>query len=111
NQLFTQNRYTPDHSLDSSRLETSLNDESEKQFLVQLDYVRPIGKEGKFETGVRTSFRNMVNDYVVSAQNDDGSFTPLPGLDNVFLYDENIHAVYGIVGNKTNKITYQAGVR
>lgn len=110
-QLFTQYRYNPDNSLDSSRVETSLNDESEKQFLVQLDYVRPIGKEGKFEAGVRTSFRNMVNDYVVSAQNSDGSFDPLPGLDNVFYYDENIHAAYGILGNKTNKISYQAGLR
>lgn len=111
NQLFTQYRYTPDDELDSSRVETSLNDESEKQFLVQVDYVRPIGKEGKFEAGVRTSFRNMANDYVVSAQNDEGGFDPLPGLDNVFLYDENIHAVYGILGNKTNKISYQAGLR
>ena len=111
NQLFTQYRYTPDNTLDSSRVETSLNDESEKQFLVQLDYVKPIGKEGKFEAGVRTSFRNMVNDYIVSAENADGTFDPIPGLDNVFLYDENIHAVYGILGNKTNKISYQAGLR
>ena len=111
NQLFTQYRYTPDNTLDSSRVETSLNDESEKQFLVQLDYVKPIGKEGKFEAGARTSFRNMVNDYIVSAENADGTFDPIPGLDNVFLYDENIHAVYGILGNKTNKISYQAGLR
>ena len=111
NQLFTQYRYTPDNALDSSRVETSLNDESEKQFLVQLDYVKPIGKEGKFEAGARTSFRNMVNDYIVSAENADGTYDPIPGLDNVFLYDENIHAVYGILGNKTNKISYQAGLR
>lgn len=111
NQLFTQNIFTPDDALDSARVETSLNDESEKQFLVQIDYVKPIGKEGKFETGVRTSFRNMVNDYVVSARDAEGNFSPLPGLDNVFLYDENIHAVYGILGNKTKKFSYQAGLR
>jgi ferric enterobactin receptor len=58
-----------------------------------------------------TSFRKMVNYYVVSQQNENGDFTPLPGLDNIFYYDENIHAAYGIVGNKTGKIAYQAGLR
>jgi len=53
----------------------------------------------------------MVNDYVVSTQNAEGGFDPIPGLDNIFLYDENIHAAYGILGNKTNKLSYQAGLR
>lgn len=110
-QLFTQHAYRPDGSLDSARIETSLNDEFEKQFLFQLDYVTPIGKDGKFETGVRSSFRDMVNDYVVSEQNAEGGFDPIAGLDNVFLYDENIHAVYGILGNKSKRISYQAGLR
>jgi outer membrane receptor protein involved in Fe transport len=53
----------------------------------------------------------MVNDYVVVRQNSEGEFEALPGLDNVFLYDENIQAVYGILGNKSNKLSYQAGLR
>ncbi len=77
----------------------------------ELDYVQPVGEDGKFETGVRSSFRTMTNDYVVNEQNAVGDFEPLPGLDNVFLYDEKNHALYGIVGNKINKISYQGGVR
>lgn len=95
----------------NSTLERSINDEYEKTFLVQVDYIKPIGKEGKFETGLRSSFRNMVNDFVVERKNDDGSFTPLPGFDNVFVYDENIHAAYGILAKKGAKISYQAGLR
>jgi outer membrane receptor protein involved in Fe transport len=110
-QVFTQHVYQPDGSLDSTHIETSVNDEYEKQFLVQLDYVKPLGKEGKFETGVRTSFRDMVNDYIVSVENAGGGFDPIPELDNVFLYNENIHAVYGILGNKTKGFSYQAGLR
>jgi ferric enterobactin receptor len=53
----------------------------------------------------------MVNDYIVTQQDSAGGYYPLPGLDNIFLYDENIHAVYGIIGNKTNKFSYQAGLR
>ena len=53
-------------------LQQSLNDEFEKQWLFQLDYVKPIGKEGKFETGFRSSFRDMINDYVVTEKNASG---------------------------------------
>jgi outer membrane receptor protein involved in Fe transport len=95
----------------NSTLERSINDEYEKTFLLQLDYVKPIGKEGKFETGLRSSFRNMVNDFVVERKNDDGTFTPLPGFDDIFIYDENIHAAYGILARKGAKISYQAGLR
>ncbi len=92
-------------------LQHSLNDESEKQYLAQLDYVRPMFKSGKIETGFRTSFRDMTNDYIVTQKNDEGQDIPLPGLDNLFFYDENIHAVYGIVANKLKRISYQGGLR
>lgn len=113
NQLFTQKFFRPNGTpLNPSELiQNSLNDESEKQFLVQLDYIKPIGKEGKLETGFRSSMRKMTNDYVVSEQDSSGVFNPLPDFDNVFFYDENIHAAYGILANKQKRISYQAGLR
>ena len=78
---------------------------------MQVDYVRPIGKDGKFETGLRSSFRDMVNDYVVTEKNVDGSFSVVPGLDNYFIYKENINGAYVIYGNKKRKFSWQAGVR
>ncbi|HZY82834.1 MAG TPA: outer membrane beta-barrel family protein [Cyclobacteriaceae bacterium] len=112
-QTFTQNYFDANMVADplQNLLQKSVNDESEKQLLFQLDYIKPIGKEGRFETGVRTSFRKMVNDYIVTQQQDDGSFQALPGLDNIFYYNENIHAAYAILGNKTGKVAYQAGLR
>ncbi len=112
-QLFTQNTFSPEGVENTSleQVQTSLNDEYENQYLAQLDYVKPFGKEGKIETGFRTSFRDMKNDYIVQDKGDDGEFTPIPGLDNVFVYNENILAAYGIIGNKTNNWSYQAGLR
>lgn len=112
-QLFTQHAYDPGGTQDRSKsiLQNSINDEYEKHWLFQLDYTQPIGEEGNFETGVRTSFRNMVNDYVVNEKNAAGEYEPLPGLKNYFVYDENIHAAYAILGNKHDKIAYQAGLR
>ena len=112
-QVFTQNFFKPDGAENVSKaiLQKSPNDEYEKQWLFQVDYTKPIGKEGKMEMGARSSFRNMVNDYLVTEKNAAGEFVALPGLDNVFLYDEKINAAYGILGNKSNKISYQAGLR
>ncbi len=112
-QVFTQNGFLPSGIQVPSQnvLQTSVNDEFEKQWLFQLDYTKPMGKEGKFETGLRSSFRNMINDYVVAQQDVSGGYVPLPGLDNIFVYDENIHSAYGILANKTGKFSYQGGLR
>jgi len=115
-QWFSSDQYSSDNTLISSEVERALNDEFEKQWLFQVDYIRPIGKDGKVEMGARSSFRDMVNDFTVTRMNEEGEFEPISDmngidLDNVFVYDENIHALYGILGNKTKKLTYQAGLR
>lgn len=91
-------------------IQRSGNRESNKQWLFQLDFNKPIGKDGKFELGARSSLRGINNDYLVE-QNEDGIFQKLIGLSNNFNYDENVHAVYSIYGNKANKFSYQFGLR
>lgn len=113
NQLFTQNAFLPSGAVENTAtlVQNSLNDEFEKNWIYQLDYQQPIGKDGKFETGLRTSFRDMVNDYVVNQKNNAGVFEPLPGLINYFIYNENISALYGIFANKKKQWSYQLGLR
>ena len=113
NQLFTQNSYTTTgQNLPKGDLtQTSLNDEYENQYLLQVDYTQPFASKGKIETGIRTSFREMENDYIVQEKQESGSFETIDGLDNVFLYDENILALYGIAANEWAKWSYQAGLR
>ena len=112
-QLFPQQTFFPDGTEDVTRslFQKSLNDEYENQYLLQIDYVRPIGKDGKIETGLRSSFRDMENDYLVTERNTDGSFSTVPGLDNDFFYKENINGAYLIYGNKRRKFSWQGGLR
>lgn len=112
-QLFTEYSFTPQGTPISSDdiVQTSLNDEYENQYLLQMDYVKPFATKGKVETGLRTSFREMENDYLVQEKDETGNFVTIPGLDNIFLYNENILAAYGIVGNETGKWSYQGGLR
>lgn len=112
-QVFEQQSFLPDgtRNVAADLLQTSLNDETERQLLLQLDYVQPFGQEGKLEAGVRGTFRRMTNDYVVSEENDAGQLIPILDLDNNFIYEENINAIYGILGDKKNKFSYQLGLR
>lgn len=96
-------------------LQESNNAESEKQYLFQIDYVNPISADGKFELGVRSSIRDIRNDYEVN-EFDDNIWQPLLDfrgnpLSNNFKYDEDIHAAYAILGNKVGKFSYQFGLR
>ncbi|HEX9958800.1 MAG TPA: TonB-dependent receptor family protein, partial [Fibrella sp.] len=112
-QLFAQQTLEPTGGPTGipSVLQRAINDETEKQLLVQLDYVRPFKKVGKLEAGLRSSTRDMTNDYTVTQQNADGRFFPLPNLTNDFLYEERINALYSMVGNKIRKFAYQVGLR
>lgn len=112
-QTFTQRTVFDDgiNNLVAGLTQKSLNDETEKQWLFSADYVQPFGKEGKYELGVRSSFRDMSNDFFVTEKDSAGFFQPLDSLNNNFLYDENINAAYAIIGNKIKRFSYQFGLR
>ncbi len=91
-------------------LQRSSNREGERLLIGQAGYVRPFGKEGKFEAGWRTSFRTIDNDYLVE-ELADSQWEALPGLSNNFRYREDIHAAYLIYGNKMGRFSWQLGLR
>lgn len=112
-QYYGQTVFNPDGSSAGIPflLQRAVNYETEKQWLFQLDYIQPFGEHGKFEAGIRSSFRNMTNNYTVTEQDADENWFELPGLTNNFLYKENIHALYAIYSNRLNKFSYQVGLR
>ncbi len=88
----------------------SNNDEGESTLLMQVDFVRPLGKDHKYELGMRSSLRNIKNDFIVEEEAN-GTYFPIVELSNNFLYDEDVHAIYGIYGNTIGKFSYQGGLR
>lgn len=112
-QFFGEDVYNPDgsHSGIPYLLQRAVNYETEKQYLLQVDYVLPFKEKAKFETGLRSSFRDMTNNYTVTQQNEDESWFEVPGLTNNFVYNEKISALYAILSNKVKKFSYQAGLR
>ena len=112
-QYYNENVFKPNGSPSGipPLLERALNFETEKQLLFQVDYVHPFGKDGKLEAGLRSSSRDMTNDYSVTRRNESGGWDELANLTNDFLYEEDIHAAYAIMGNKFGKFSYQVGLR
>jgi outer membrane receptor protein involved in Fe transport len=85
--------------------------EADGRWLFQTDYIHPLGKEGKFETGAKAQLRTLDTEYKVEEQNSDASWYVLPAYDNRVIYDENIYAAYAMAGNKSGNFSYQGGLR
>lgn len=89
----------------------AVNEEIEERLMIQTDYLHPFGKDGKLEVGSRFTDRLVGNDYVVTEQDTDGIYQVDPNFSNEFEYEEKVFAVYGIVSNKFNKLSWQLGMR
>jgi outer membrane receptor protein involved in Fe transport len=95
--------------------ERSNNDEGQKEWVIQADYIHPFSKDHKMEWGIKSSFRDITNKFRVEEFNE-GKWQDLRdavgnALNNNFIYNEDIYAAYGQYGNKYGKFSYQVGVR
>jgi outer membrane receptor protein involved in Fe transport len=98
-------------SVAADLFQKSSNTENERNFLVQADYVHPFGAKGKFEAGLKSSSRRIVNDFSVDERDELGNWSMLPQFDNHLVYDEKIHAAYFMAGDQFGKFSVQGGLR
>lgn len=86
--------------------------EEQEEYLVQIDYVRPIGENAQFEVGYRGDFEETVTDYTLLEEDVAGGiFIRDNGLSNIFTYQEDVHAIYTQYGNAFGAFSYLAGLR
>lgn len=108
---YIENFFLPSDELTQTNRQRSSNEELNREFLFQLDFVDPLpDNRGQWEAGARSSFRRIGNNYGVDFFKDD-AFVTLPIFTNDFLYEEEVHAAYLQGGLKRNRMSYQAGVR
>ena len=89
--------------------QNSTNQEYERNILFQTDYIKPLSKNSKVEMGLKTTLREINNDFELEEQQEDGSF--LEEIDNDLAYTENIYAAYAIYSNQHKALSYQFGLR
>ncbi|MDB2607043.1 TonB-dependent receptor [Zobellia sp.] len=109
NSVIDDNNTFPNTSLNT--LENVFENEVEDEYLVQADYVLPMG-DAQFEAGYRGTFQREVTDYALDSLNrSTGQFDVNQDLTNKFEYQENINAIYTQYGNKFGQFSFLLGLR
>lgn len=99
------NTYTTGTDIEKSSVAST-----ERNWLLQTDFIQPVGKEGKVEAGLRTAIRQISNDFSFSEIAGSGAVFP-PQYNDRYHYDEYIHAAYLMAGNTFGRFSAQAGLR
>ncbi|MDX1283868.1 MAG: TonB-dependent receptor, partial [Draconibacterium sp.] len=91
--------------------ENILETEIQNEFLIQADYVLPLG-DAQFEAGYRGNFEETETDFNLEELNlTTGEFEANSGLSNQFVFNQNVQALYTQYGNKFGKFSFLAGLR
>ncbi len=72
------------------------------EYTAQIDYVEPITKGTKLETGVKTVLRRIVSD---------SEFIPDNNRSNIFNYDQDVYAAYASLNFAIGKLSFITGLR
>ncbi|QCX00164.1 TonB-dependent receptor [Aggregatimonas sangjinii] len=92
--------------------EQTINDETQKNQLLQMDYVLPFGKENasQFEFGYRGTFNNFNTDFDFGVL-ENGVLDSNPNFSNELNYKEYVNALYTQLGSKFGKFNLLGGLR
>lgn len=94
------------------QIENIAQNEDDKEYLFQVDYVKPIGKNSRFEAGCRGNFENSVTNYLLEQENlSTGDLEINDALSNIFDYTENVNAFYTQYGTKFGDFSFLLGLR
>ena len=96
----------------AAAVETDATDELTRNWTLQGDYTKTLGARTKLETGYKGTLRQMENAFdVANLSTASGVYEPDLARSNAFDYDEQVHAVYGVLSRGVGKIDLQAGLR
>ena len=103
-----ENSIIDENQIISESIDENISSES---YLIQSDYVLPIGENKQFEAGLRISNEDDITDYRVF-DNVNGGFIEDLNQSNLFQYKEKISAVYTQYGVKVkDKYSFLFGLR
>lgn len=94
-----------------TELEDDQVDALTQQGTAQLDYVRPLGRRTKLETGYKGNGRWLDRDFVVLKDSLGNGSWIRSNLSNAFEFNEQVHAVYGVLSHGIGKFELQGGLR
>jgi hypothetical protein len=112
--LFTTNtHFNPDTINFPTSYQKNAGKSNANQYVLQMDYVNPIGETRKFEAGIKSYFKNsLAVNNTSKASGTQDIYTRDSIMSNSYLIDDMINAAYVNYNSKTIwDISYQAGLR
>lgn len=101
--------FLTDNGVNSEFVQTNTNN---KEWLIQSDYVLPIGENSRFEAGFRSQLGKQVADYRVDLYNEaNQNYERDTNVSNLLNFDQNINAIYSQYGSKFDKFSFLTGLR
>jgi outer membrane receptor protein involved in Fe transport len=92
-------------------LQYASNLANENNLIFQADYIHPISKDGKLETGIKSASRIIENKFGLQQQDENGDWIIFPAFTNNLVYTERVHAAYIMASNQYDKLGVQGGLR
>jgi outer membrane receptor protein involved in Fe transport len=111
NQLWRQTPESADAGI--PRLEQEINelDALGYRATAQLDYTRALRQRTRLETGYKGEGRWLDRDLVALRDRLGTGLQVDPGVSNTFEFDEQVHAVYGVLSHGVGRFDLQGGLR
>ena len=78
----------------------------------QIDYLQPVGANGRLEVGYKGELQTLDEEYYSESLDFfSGEFRPDVDRNNSFIYDRMTHSLYGLYAHTFGKLDAQAGLR
>ena len=109
---YTTDLYAIGGVKEGTQVQKLVNDGSNRFLTVQTDYVKPIGKKTKLETGLRGQFRKFDNNNANYYQDPaTGEFVLISSATGHYKNEENVYAAYVSIGSSIKDFGYKLGLR
>ncbi len=93
-------------------VESNVTEERERTGYLQADWTRTLAARTKLETGYKGTLRQLDNTFDVASSLDGGTtFAADLARSSAFGYDEQVHALYGVLSQGVGQFDLQAGLR
>ncbi|OOQ57495.1 hypothetical protein BC343_14425 [Mucilaginibacter pedocola] len=92
--------------------ERAQNNGVNNEYTIQTDYVLPINKVFKLETGAKTIIRRITSEYDFYNPDASGNYVFNPATSNIYDYDQDVYSGYGLLTTSLKSgYTLQFGAR
>lgn len=110
NSLYTTNFLSKSGTVTNTELQKAIGSGSDKNLVIQTDYVLPFSKITKLEAGVRAAIRSRINannNYIYNGN----EYQLIPSAVSNYQNSDNVYAAYTTLSSSIKNFSYKVGLR